>query len=55
MATMAWQWAGKALFEGHTFSLPTISGALVLRMPGSRSVIGTNEKEWNQHLWKSAN
>lgn len=41
---MLWQWVGKALFEGHTFSLPMISGASVLGVPGSRSVIGTNQK-----------
>lgn len=52
VATVVWQWAGKALFEGHIFSLPTISGALVLRGPGSRSVVGANEKQWNKHLWK---
>jgi hypothetical protein len=39
---MVWQWTGKALFEGHTFLLPTISGASVLRTPGSRFVAGTN-------------
>lgn len=53
VATMVWQWAGKALFEGHTLSLPTISGALVLRGPGSRSVVGTNEKQWNKYLWSA--
>lgn len=52
---MVWQWVGKALFEGHIFSLPMIPGTSVLGVPGSRSVIGTNEKQWNKHLWKSAN
>lgn len=52
MATMVWQWAGKALFEGHAFSLPTISGASVLKVPGSRSAVGTSQKQGNKHMWK---
>lgn len=44
VTTMIWQGVGKALFEGHIFTLPMISEASVLGVPGSRSVIGTNQK-----------
>ena len=50
MAIMVWQWTGRAPFEGHTCSLPTISGASVLRVPGSRSVVGTSQKTMKQTL-----
>lgn len=50
---MVWQWTGRAPFEGHTCSLPTISGASVLRVPGSRSVVGTSQKTMKQTLVKS--
>lgn len=52
MAITVGQWTGRLPFEGHTCSLPTISGASVLRVPGSRSVVGTSQKQWNKHLWK---